>query len=148
MAFLCFGMRLKFFGTGYYFYELKPRLPFLNKAIVLLNFNFKFGKEFGCSFFFFLFFEQCKKKRLGYENGNIVRPLILNLKMASFWRLSMIIRYFDRPNQLRCSRQRKSPQLQEAVLEASILHLLLLDVSTLKSITPLCTFEMDANLLW
>ena len=60
----------------------------------------------------------------------------------------MIIRYLDKQNQLRRTRQRKSPHLQEAVLKASVLHPLLSDVSALKSITPLCTFEMDANLLW
>ena len=130
-------MRLEFFGTGYYFSELKSRLPFLNRTIVLLNLNFKFGKQFGCTFFII-----CKK--MGCENGNIVRPLILNLKMASFQRLSVIIRYFDRLNQLRCSRQRKSPLMQEAVLKAkaSILpYSLLSDLSSFKEYNPIMYFR-------
>ena len=87
-------------------------------------------------------------QKKGSENGNNVRPPILNLKMASFQRMSVIIRYFDRLNQLRRSGQRKSSYMQEEVLKASFLHSLLSDLSAVKEyITPLCTFEMDANLL-
>ena len=90
------------------FFWTEIKTAILNKTIVLLNLNFKFGKQFGC--------------KKGSENGNNVRPPILNLKMASFQRMSVIIRYFDRLNQLRRSRQRKSSFVQEAVLKASILY--------------------------
>ena len=80
-------------------------------------------------------------QKMDSENGNNVRPPILNLKMASFQRLSVIIRYFDRLNQLRRSRQRKSSYMQEAVPKASFLHSLLSNLSAVKEYNPIMYFR-------